>query len=103
MVRFIVLVTGLHVPFPVVVNVKVRMILTVVALSADDGIYDALRVVAFGENVPVPVVVQVPPVAGRVTNPFSGAPAASAQIVWAGPASAVGTGVIRTFIVSDTG
>jgi len=58
-------------------------------LSFALGTYEAFNVFAFGENVPVPFVVQVPPVA-TVTDPFKGAFGEVEQITWSAPALTVG-------------
>jgi hypothetical protein len=60
-------VTARHCPLPVVLNVNV----TVPALiSAALGVYVAFNVFAFGEKVPVPDVVHVPPVLPPEIFPF---------------------------------
>ena len=60
-------VAGLHNPFPVVVSVSVKI---PAAVSAELGVYVAFSVVAVGEKVPVPAVLQVPPEATELTEPF---------------------------------
>ena len=75
---------GAHGPLEVSVSVTPPA-----AMSASDGQYEAVTVFAPGLNVPVPVVVQVPPVAQPPTEPPK-ATQLVPQIVWSPPALAVG-------------
>ena len=73
----IVFTTGLHVPFPVVVAVKITL---PEVTSAAEGMYLAFAVTLFGVNVPVPLLVQETPVA-TVNVAFNCTKAESPQIV----------------------
>jgi hypothetical protein len=92
-VTLIVELAPIQVPFPVVASVKVR---TPVLISAALGVYVAFKVFASGVKVPVPVVVQVPPVAPPVMLPFRLIVALFAQTDWLLPALAPGASVIVT-------
>ena len=78
-------VTCKQVPFPVVVNVSVKL---PEEISAAVGVYVALSVLLFGANTPSPPV-HCPPVA-IVTLPANVVAALFAHFVWSGPAFAVG-------------
>jgi hypothetical protein len=80
--------------------VRVSVILPAV-LSAAEGTYEAVSVFAFGEKLPVPLLLQLPPVA-TVTVPFKGAFGEVEQIVWSEPAFTVGAGVTVMIIWSCT-
>jgi uncharacterized protein with FMN-binding domain len=90
--------TALQVPLPVDVNVKITECAVV---SAAEGRYAAFSTLAFGVKIPVPEVVQVPPLA-TVTIPFNETAEASAQIVLSGPLLTCGAGVIVITVKSET-
>src|SRR4051812_22739502 len=77
--------TGIQFPFPVVVKVSVIVPPLISAAEAEYAVDNALGSV----NVPVPVVVQVPP-ADTVTVPVRETVLTSTHSAWSDPALAVG-------------
>jgi hypothetical protein len=91
--------TARQFPFPVVV----RTITTLPAVvSAALGVYTAFIVIVSGEKIPVPNVVQPPPVE-TVNEPLRVTVALLEHTVWFTPAFAIGEEVNDTSMVSVTG
>ena len=88
----------MHVPFPVLVNVRVT---EPAAVSAGLNKYVAFKVLASGAKVPLPDEAQVPPV-DTVIMPSNRILPTFAQMLVSLPAADVGLGVIVMTIVSVT-
>src|ERR1700749_547034 len=91
-------VAALQFPFPLVVSIMLTLPAVVSTLL---GIYVVFKLELLGENEPVPVLDQTPPVA-TVTEPVKATLALLPHTDWAAPALAVAPGVIVAVVVLVT-